>query len=81
MKKVELKIHPGKVYEIHEKEFEDLRRMGLVSRVVNDEPVTVEVDNSVDNLSEETHASLPEIEPVKKRTYKRKTSPTQPKSE
>lgn len=81
MKKVELKIHPGKIYEIHEKEFEDLRRMGLVSRVVGDEPVAVEVDNSVDNPPKEAHASLPKIEPVKKRTYKRKTSPTEPKSE
>lgn len=69
--KIELKIHPGKVYRVHEKEYEDLKRMGLIARVVEEEVDIdkLDVDNAVDNLPEDVVETLP-----KRRTYKRKTS-------
>lgn len=84
MKKIELKIHPGRVYEVHEKEFEDLRRMGMITRVIDDSIHSLEIDNAVDNLPEEFREEEPEVEEkpvIKKRTYKRKTSPSVPSSE
>lgn len=69
--KIELKIHPGKVYRVHEKEYEDLKRMGLIARVVEEEVDIdeLDVDNAVDNLPEDVVETLP-----KRRTYKRKAS-------
>lgn len=69
--KIELKIHPGKVYRVHEKEYEDLKRMGLIARVVEEEVDIdeLDVDNAVDNLPEDVVEKLP-----KRRTYKRKAS-------
>ena len=84
MKKIELKIHPGRVYEVHEKEFEDLRRMGMVARVIDDSVHSLEIDNAVDNLPEKFREEEPEVEEkpvIKKRTYKRKTSPSVTSSE
>lgn len=67
---VELKIHPGKVYRVHEKEYEDLKRMGLIARVIEEVDIdSLDVDNAVDNLPEEVAETLP-----KRRTYKRKAS-------
>lgn len=67
---IELTIHPGKIYRVHEKEYEDLKRMGLVARVVEEVNIDqLDVDNAVDNLPEEVVETLP-----KRRTYKRKTS-------
>lgn len=69
--KIELKIHPGKVYRVHEKEYEDLKRMGLIAGVVEEEVGIdeLDVDNAVDNLPEDVVETLP-----KRRTYKRKAS-------
>lgn len=88
MKKVELKIHPGKVYEVHEKEFKDLSSLGMVTRIIETEEVKAEprveslpvsvIETPVDSSEEETPLTPnSEISTTrKKRTYKRKTSPT-----
>lgn len=73
MKKVVLKIHPGREYHVHEKEFEDLRRMGMIAQVVEDSVHSLEIDNAVDNLPDRfrDEESVFEEKPVSK---KRKTS-------
>lgn len=88
MRKVELKIHPGKIYEVHEKEFSDLTHLGMVARIIEDapveparkvEPLQVNVIETPGDSSEEDtpETSLADSSASrKKRTYKRKTSPT-----
>lgn len=67
---VELKIHPGKTYRIHEKEYEDLKRMGLIAKVIEEVDIDqLDVDNAVDNLPKEVAETLP-----KRRAYRRKAS-------
>lgn len=75
MKRVELSFHRGKVYEMHDKDLVDLRRMGVVVQEFdeNSDPVG-DVDNSVDNLTEEAKNTLEETAPVYNKTRKSKNS-------
>lgn len=78
MRKVELKIHPGKIYEVHEKEFTDLVNLKMISRVVEEEDDYETVDRSDVPRGDDADAivsNVPEVAPVKKRTTTRKTSP------
>lgn len=79
MRKVELKIHPGKIYEVHEKEFTDLVNLKMIARVVEETSETVKAEEeSKTEHDEKVQSHESEETPVKKRTTARKTSPKDP---